>query len=350
MTLSVFINNIQQHLNAKKPFVVYKMPNTSQWVAQLQNSTLMVNENFEEEGFLFAPFTSKKHPSIWFPTQDATLLKIDYDFDSQYSESSSNVGNDLSSKSKHIAIVEKAISFLQAQKLQKVVLSRKEVISTNFEKPLDHFKQMCKRYSSAFCYLWFHPNIGMWLGATPETLIKLNQNKFETMALAGTMPLVFNEKVTWGVKEKEEQQLVVDSILHELKGVTKNIEVGLTITQKAGSLLHLKTPIYGELLQASSINILIKLLHPTPAVCGLPKPQAQRFIIENEGYDRKYYTGFLGVINPQGNSSLFVNLRCMEVEAKSVNIYVGGGITALSEAEKEWQETVNKSQIMKQIL
>jgi len=190
----------------------------------------------------------------------------------------------------------------------------------------------------------------MWLGATPETLIQFEKNNFETMALAGTMPFENTVEVTWGEKEKEEQQYVVDSIVSELEKVTSTLSIGATKTQKAGSLLHLKTPISGTLNSIDSIQILIKVLHPTPAVCGLPKKASKNYILENENYDRKYYTGFLGNIDPKRNSHLFVNLRCMELEGSKAHIYVGGGITELSDPQKEWVETTNKSQIMKRIL
>jgi len=95
-------------------------------------------------------------------------------------------------------------------------------------------------------------------------------------------------------------------------------------------------------------------LHPTPAVCGLPKNEAKSFILENENYDRKYYTGFLGELNSDVNgintSSLYVNLRCMEIAKDEAIIYVGGGITKDSIPEKEWEETVRKTATMKKVL
>jgi len=163
-------------------------------------------------------------------------------------------------------------------------------------------------------------------------------------------PFSNSKEVVWGTKEKEEQQFVVDSILEEFNQITKNITIGDTVTQKAGDLLHLKTPISGELNSAKGLNSLIDLLHPTPAVCGLPKQKAKEFILKNEDYDRKYYTGFLGEVKPKGNSQLFVNLRCMELNENQVSIYIGGGITAHSKPLKEWEETISKSEVMKRIL
>ena len=95
---------------------------------------------------------------------------------------------------------------------------------------------------------------------------------------------------------------------------------------------------------------LIEKLHPTPAVCGVPITKAQTFIHEHEGYERKYYTGFLGEYGINDTTDLFVNLRCMEINEKAINIYVGCGITAESNPTNEYIETENKSLTMRNIL
>ena len=101
---------------------------------------------------------------------------------------------------------------------------------------------------------------------------------------------------------------------------------------------------------------LIRALHPTPAVCGLPRVKANNFILKNENYKRTFYTGFLGELNLKDSESnvqysqLYVNLRCMEVDENKASIFVGGGITKDSNAEKEWEETVFKTKTMKRVL
>tara|TARA_R110002050_G_scaffold282950_1_gene431081 strand:- start:217 stop:594 length:378 start_codon:yes stop_codon:yes gene_type:complete len=120
-------------------------------------------------------------------------------------------------------------------------------------------------------------------------------------------------------------------------------------------------------MKKNNINPIVKALHPTPAVCGLPKKTTKEFILKNENYNRAYYTGFLGELNfkeetsRSGNqrnkenqvyktikntTSLYVNLRCMQLEDTKAYIYVGGGITQDSDPNKEWEETVAKSNTM----
>ena len=91
-------------------------------------------------------------------------------------------------------------------------------------------------------------------------------------------------------------------------------------------------------------------LHPTPAVCGLPKEEAYRFIIDTENYDRSYYSGIIGWLAPEGDTTLYVNLRCMRIDKDTATLYAGGGILPTSEAESEWEETQHKMDTMRNIL
>jgi isochorismate synthase len=106
----------------------------------------------------------------------------------------------------------------------------------------------------------------------------------------------------------------------------------------------------------TSLKDVMNTLHPTPAVCGLPKAEAKQFLLQNEGYDREYYSGFLGELNydfatgEEGKTDLFVNLRCMKIEDNKAHLYIGCGITKDSDPEKEFVETVNKSMTMRRVL
>ena len=122
-------------------------------------------------------------------------------------------------------------------------------------------------------------------------------------------------------------------------------------TLKVGKLAHLKTTfqIPVEQLKGKTGNLIARL-HPTPAVCGLPKEEAFEMILEIEKHNRELYTGFLGPWNLNGESQLYVNLRCARLEEKSALLFVGGGITAASNAEDEWQETENKAETLLSVL
>jgi isochorismate synthase len=253
-------------------------------------------------------------------------------------------------------MVEKALEKIRASNLQKVVLSREELLEISNFDLVQIYNRLLATYSNAFVYVWFHPKVGLWLGASPETLLNLEGSVFKTMSLAGTQLYIKNQTAVWKSKELEEQQLVTNFIENQLQEIAVSLEIDGTETVKAGSLLHLRTKVSGVLKGTSTLKELIRSLHPTPAVCGLPREVARKFLLKNEGYDRSFYTGFLGELNLQNpklnkkSSLLFVNLRCMKVQNNKAAIFVGGGITKDSSPEKEWEETASKAKTMKLVL
>ncbi|MFT3793261.1 isochorismate synthase [Flavobacterium sp.] len=252
-------------------------------------------------------------------------------------------------------LVDKGIAAIHRNEFQKVVLSRSETVKLENFDAIATFKKLRNTYPAAFTYCFFHPEIGMWFGASPEQLLKVRTNQFETIALAGTQKFEGDENVHWENKEQEEQRFVTDFILENLENVTSDIAFSNPYTYRAGNLLHIKTDISGTLHEDSNVRQLLDILHPTPAVCGLPKEKARDFILEHEGYDRKYYSGYLGELDlgfhsGQKMTDLFVNLRCMEIKGDSALLYIGCGVTKDSDPHKEYIETVNKSMTIKKIL
>ena len=112
----------------------------------------------------------------------------------------------------------------------------------------------------------------------------------------------------------------------------------------------MKTDFHFSLPDNDSLGDLLKLLHPTPAVCGLPKEKAYQFILDHEDHERRYYSGFIGMLNPDGKTDLYVNLRCMNITSEALTLYAGGGLLASSELEDEWQETEKKMRTMKNLI
>jgi len=326
----------------QKPFVCYVKPNEKVWNLIVQQNTEII-EFSGQAGFVFMPFHEGKHVVIPFEGNkfsQGNLEKLEQ-------KSAENFISETNQKEAFENLVSKGIEAIKQGEFDKVVLSRKIVLKEQLS-VVETFQNLISTYPTAFCYLFFHPKIGLWMGATPEQLVKINQNQFETVALAGTQ--LFSENVIWATKEMEEQQFVTNYIVAKVKDKVNQLIVSDVKTVKAGNLVHLKSFISGELTTDFPANDLIKALHPTPAVCGLPKENAIDFILKNEGYNRKYYAGFLGEYNNDNQTDLFVNLRCLEVDNDVVNIYVGCGITKDSYSEKEFIETENKSMTMRNVL
>lgn len=364
-----FFESIDAHYLKNLPFVAYRKPREHMVKAIFQKDDRLHHlTSYDETGFIFAPFDAE-HPPVLIATDDfleivadelpTNIEKPDVNIPPFYQEH----------KKSHIRLVKKAIDAIGKGTFEKVVLSRRIEIGSN-SLPLDLFQKLLTQYPNAFCYLWYHPKVGLWLGATPEILLMLRNRRLTTMSLAGTQKYAGTEHPHWGQKEREEQQLVTDYIAAALKDEVDELTRSSTETLRAGNLLHLRTKITG-VMGEGNLGSIVKALHPTPAVCGMPKESASDFIVNNENYQREFYTGFLGELNVttekkrssrkknQENqvyraltktSTLYVNLRCMQLKNDRAYIYVGGGITKDSDAEREWEETVAKSSTMLSIL
>jgi len=373
MDLETLIERIDTHYNQSLPFVVYRKPNTDIVTAILQsNNRRYTTMDYTKTGFVFAPFDGKDETVLIPLEKSEALFALALDSETHDGKANLLTSEDNSLRVYHINLVKKGIEAIHRGELLKVVLSRKEEVPISETKPTAIFRRLMDHYPLAFVYCFYHPKVGTWLGATPETLLKIEGHKFFTTALAGTQKYDGTIDVLWGQKEIEEQQLVTNFIMDSTKSMVSRLNLEEVQTVKAGSLLHLKTNISGTLdLTTFDFGTLLKTLHPTPAVCGLPKDNAKQFILKNESYDREYYTGFLGELNFKERksrqtkrhnaendafatvmnvSNLYVNLRCMQLKPTKALIYVGGGITKASHPEAEWEETVNKTQTIKSVL
>lgn len=348
--MELLFNKIETHYKRNLPFVAYRKPSCEEVSSLFMNTDqLFYTKDFTESGFIFSPFNSDEN-TILFPIKEADFITEKIQIEERFILKDSLLNVDEANKEQHIHLVEKALGQINNKVLKKVVVSRNEDIVLEHFNLLTTFKKILKTHPNAFVYVWFHPKVGLWFGATPETLLTISGQQFETMSLAGTQVFV-DHKIVWKNKELEEQQLVTNFIESQLKPLTTKLVTDKTETVKAGNLLHLKTRVDGALNSFSSLKELIRALHPTPAVCGLPREKAKLFINTNEPYKRTFYTGFLGELNFENqHSSLFVNLRCMTVDDSIATIFVGGGITKESNENKEWEETIAKTKTMKQVL
>lgn len=344
----------EKHFEEKIPFVLYSKPSSDEIIGVFQqNDVLYKIEDFTEKGFAFVSFDGLQKVMIPFQNAEIIVAKKD-NFTIKLRETLEHNFSD-EVKISYQELVTKAISTINSGECSKIVTSRKEIVALKNKESINVFKKLTTTYTTAFTYCFYHPKVGLWLGATPEQLLKVEDVKVKTVALAGTKTLDKRNQ-DWGEKEQVEQQMVTNYIMNNLKPFVNDLIKTEPYTYQAGKLLHIKTDISAELRVKKQLGEVLKVLHPTPAVCGFPKDEAKQFILESEGYNREFYTGFLGELNFSSqnttleNSDLFVNLRCMKLENNKAHVFVGGGITADSEPEKEFFETVNKSETIKKVL
>lgn len=230
----------------------------------------------------------------------------------------------------------------------KLVLSRSVDIK---RKPglsaISLFAEACRRYPRVMVALVSTPQAGTWLTATPEILLSGSGRSWQTMALAGTMP--YSDKVRWSDKNIQEQRYVATYVTEVLEHYTSDFTEHGPRTVRAAHLAHLRSDFHFTLSNTDRVGELIQALHPTPAVCGLPKDEARQFILANEHHERRYYSGFMGPLSLHDTTHLYVTLRCMQLFNSHCRLYAGGGILPESNEQLEWQETEAKLDTMRRL-
>jgi isochorismate synthase len=366
-----------QLLLGEFPFAIWRLPNDESYSCVLsKNSEVNLKKIDLEElgsGFAMAPYSYTKHKTSVFIPADVhfefsqfdeelepiviekleSIIKLHNGRPKTYASLPIVFSEDLEQKNAFKEGVQKAAEAIEAGYFEKVVLSRKK----EFQRPddfslLGHFKRVCEKNTGAFCSMTFLPwENEVWMGASPESLVNQDQHGiFKTMALAGTQSAfdenneeIANSDALWRQKEIEEQALVSRYIINCFKKirVREFAELGPK-SVRAGNLIHLQTAfeVDTKAIEFPQLgSVMIDLLHPTSAICGLPKGPSQAFIDQIEHYDRKYYAGFLGPVNIHECTHLFVNLRVMRATSDSLSLYAGCGITRDSNPEQEWNET-----------
>ena len=242
--------------------------------------------------------------------------------------------------------IEKIIKYCNKNIIEKCILSR--VVKSNFEisNYFEVFEKLCQTYSKGFKYILNHPKYGMWIGVSPETLIKGDlENGFFTHALAGSKSK--NKNLKWSEKDYQEHKYVVDFIEIKIKeNGYLNKESGIE-ELIAGDIIHLNKD-FNFSLDIDYLSFVEKL-HPTPAIAGIPLDKSLKIIQDLEVHNRSLYCGYLGTID-SNSCDLKVNLRCARFSAKEIQIFVGGGITSQSNPNDEFKETEIKSQTLLSVI
>lgn len=270
----------------------------------------------------------------------------------------------LDAKSRFERTVELAVAAIRQNQFKKVVLSRtKDLRYTDAFQPAQAFQRLVKAYPHAFVSLVNLPEENeLWLGASPELLVEqMSGGTFKTMSLAGTQgardasgELIPKYDIRWGEKEIEEQALVSRYIIECFKKIRlrEYLETGPK-TVLAGNLYHLRTVFEVDTVALNFpelASVMLKLLHPTSAICGVPKAPSLQFINDVEGYNRSYYSGFLGPVQVGGDTHLFVNLRTVRFKDGIATFFAGAGITEDSVPEQEWFETELKCDTLLKVI
>ena len=384
VTSRKFISNaLAIYFEKKFTVAIWRLPDSPVFHLTASESPLETSDiNLEElkPGFLFSPFHPDKD-KIYLPADEFYTFQSD-----QIISAHGKYSDEIQShKNQHLPDHQNHCSYYTTSNhrppttteqdfYQLVIKCRDEIIRGNLEKivpsrakttplpePLDlinTFYHLCELYPHAMVSVFSSPLTGTWVGATPELLVSVTKDlRFHTVALAGTQPYKDGTElrsVAWNQKDIEEQALVERYVISCFKKIRlREYNEQGPRTAIAGNVLHLKTDFDVDMVATNFPqlgSIMLKLLHPTSAVCGMPLEASLQFLKDNEGYDRQFYSGYLGPVNIQQESHIYVNLRCMQLFTHEAILYAGAGVMGDSDPEREWQETEMKMSTLERII
>lgn len=308
-------------------------------------------------GFVIAPFRlSEEHPALLILPDSITTRRLVPGSE----KPGQSVPPSADPSPRYAAAFSAFHSAVESGDFLKLVLARNSAMTLNSDPDLSDpmavralFERACRLYPRLMVMLFSTPVSGTWLVASPEILLDGKGHSLHTVALAGTMQ--FQEGlVDWSEKNRQEQNIVEKYIEGTLAQVSDDVLKDGPVTMRAGNLVHLRTDFRFHLNGSLTLGHLVSKLHPTPAVCGMPKKEAAAFIMENEGMDRRYYSGFAGPVDIQGETHLYVALRCAELtssaDGTAATLYAGGGIMPDSDCVSEWMETESKMKTIQNVL
>ena len=357
-------------INYNIPFVAYSLPQQVNAVTLVQFNSfprrIEIESHLEErKGFIIAPFNENNDSCTYLIEPDITLNSKDVNKEIIQHLSTINRFRNKQNISKNASYIATQEEFEQnVTKIKDAIkngLAEKVVLSRlHLEECLNNidvaeiFLDINTSYPDAFRYIFKMPDTDCWIGASPEPLLLVNGNMAETVSLAATKKMNGTpiDKIVWNSKEMQEQNYVTKYIENLLVDFgIKDFKENGPSSQKAGQLVHLKSVFNFNSEQFfNSPGKFINTLHPTPSVCGIPKKASIHLLKKMEKHNREYYTGFLGPLNMNNQTNLFVNIRCMKKQGNIFVLYQGAGITEGSDPTSEWNETQQKMMTMLSVL
>ena len=254
------------------------------------------------------------------------------------------------------AAVKDALAAIREGRVSKVVLARTlDLITERRLDPIEvvHHLWQENRGSNVF---YFEPGEGCAIaGAAPETVTSVSGGRFHATAVAGTVARGetpgeqkrLAKRLLASEKEGVEHRIALDDMVARLGSLAENVEAQtephvLTLAR----LQHLETEIRAGLPEGTSALTVLEALHPTPAVCGLPRDAALEFLDEVEPFERGWYAGPVGWFDLDGNGVFVPALRCAVVQDLRWRLFAGAGIVEGSDPGLEWEETSIKFEPM----
>jgi menaquinone-specific isochorismate synthase len=242
-----------------------------------------------------------------------------------------------------------AVALIRQGMLDKVVLAREErLLAESRFSPFTTLSRL-RQFDSTATIFAMQSGAAWFLGASPERLVRLRDNRVDVTCLAGSIGMGRDEderrrlagRLLASEKDREEHEIVVRSTMSALAEVCEVVTrlPGTPCVATARSVQHLETPVSAQLCEAGSILDLVERLHPTPAVGGFPAERALSIMRELEEIDRGWYAGPFGWTNLDGSGEFVVAIRSALLSGRMASVFAGSGIVADSVPAAEYDET-----------
>lgn len=321
-------------------------------------------EKFSDSEFTVASYMLTKYEDVYYVTANVQVAK-----DDQADELTKKVNDDLDlllrkpvKEVRKTAIVEKceiepnkwketvnlATKQIQTSNIEKIVLSRELRIKLDRKAEItDVLHDLLAKQTNSFVFA-FERSEDCFVGATPERLIKIENDHLLSTCLAGTTPRG---------KTNEEDAALADELLHDEKNrrehdfVVKMIQKAISpyctdvdvpnepVIYPLKNLQHLFTPVSALVKPNVSMFDIIEKLHPTPALGGVPRLESLQFIREHELVDRGWYGAPVGWLDHNNNGEFAVAIRSGLIQGAEASLFAGCGVVKDSDPEAEYEET-----------
>lgn len=254
------------------------------------------------------------------------------------------------------AAVEEALARIADGRLSKVVLARE--VTVDVRRPLEVAAVVDRlRHEQPTCFTYA---AGAYVGASPELLARRRGRHVVSRPMAGTVSQGVSPgedrrlvaTMAASAKEQAEHRLVVGDVRDKLGRLCDDVnDPGQPEVVRLSTVAHLATTVGGRLRDPAVSGLAVAaLLHPTPAVAGLPQAAALAAIAELEGFDRGLYAGPVGWVDARGDGDWAVALRSATLAGTRARLVAGAGIVAGSDPDAEWDETEAKLAAMRSAL
>jgi len=259
------------------------------------------------------------------------------------------------SKNKFLKMVDRAKKYIKLGDIFQVVLSQRFEASLT-KKPLDIYKKLRITNPSPFMFFFNFSDFQI-IGASPEILVRLRDNKITVRPIAGTRPRgknkkedIFNEKDLLNDKKELSEHLMLLDLGRNDAGKVSNIDtVKVTesfIIERYSHVMHIVSNVIGNYNKKFSKFKSLLAGFPAGTVSGAPKIRAMEIIDELESSRRKVYAGGIGYFSANGEFDTCIALRTAVAKNKKFYVQAGAGIVADSKPINEYKETINKAKAL----